>query len=472
MNFRLLLPLALSSILYANPKHNKPEFAFDYRFSKELKQTADSEERLEKWFKDAKFGVFIHFGVYSMLEGGYQGEGSKFAYSEWVQHSAKITNEEYGKIAAKFNPSEFDATEWAKSFKKAGAKYVVITSKHHDGFALFDSNADDFNIVDHTPFKRDFVKELCDACHAEGLKFGVYYSHAQDWHEPDAPYLNKRTELEELNPNLPEGFVQDMDRYLDDKSLPQVEELVTNYPLDLIWFDTPKDMTLERAKRFSDLVRKHLPDCLINSRVIHRGRGIIEQEMVSLYDYVSIGDKEVPTQKLPVYIESPDSVSSSYGYKTKGDCYYHSSQEMIQRFIKTVAAGGNSLINNGPMGNGLLDPQALEIYNIIGAWLEGHGEAIYNTRRNPFPTSPSFCEYTVSKDGKALYVHILEWPTTNTVTLPELDTNNINDLELLASDHKIEISQDTAKLTIQLPDEAPNENCSVIKINLKTSISE
>ena len=449
----------------------KPEHAFGLRFSDDLKQTPDSTKRVDKWFRDAKFGIFIHFGVYSMLEGEYKGKGSGFRYSEWVQHTAKITNEEYREVAKKFNPTEFDAKAWAKDFKDAGAKYVVITSKHHDGFALFDSNVDDFNIADHTPFKRDLVKELCDACHAEGLKFGVYYSHAQDWSDPDAPYLNDRTQLEELNPNLPEGFEQDMDRYLTNKSLPQVEELVKNYPLDLIWFDTPTGMTVERAQQFTDIVRKYRPDCLINSRIIHRGRGVIEQDKVDLYDYVSIGDKEVPTQKLPLYIEAPDSVGSSYGYKTTGKFYYHTPQDMIKRFVNTIAAGGNSLINNGPMGNGELDPEALKIYKIMGAWLKVNGEAIYGSRRNPLAENPSFGDITVSKDGKNLYVFILDWPGSGKISFSGL-TSKISGAQILESGDAAEFIQTDGEVQITLPNAKVNEYCTVIKLTLESTVSE
>ncbi|EMI57239.1 alpha-L-fucosidase, partial [Rhodopirellula sallentina] len=361
------------------PKRNKSakrNVSFEYRFPNHLQQTPDSIARQEKWFRDAKLGAFIHFGVYSTLEGEYKGRGSGFRYSEWIQISAKIPALEYHQVAARFNPTEFDANEWARTFQESGIQYVVITSKHHDGFALFQSMVSAYNIVDATPFRRDIIKELCDACHRHGLKFGVYYSHAQDWDEPDAPYLNKRAKLRDIHPDLPADFEPDMDRYISKKSLPQVEELVKNYELDLIWFDTPVGMNFERAKLFSDMVRKHRPECLINSRLIHSGKGKIEAQYLPLYDYVSIGDKEVPTQKLPLYVESPDSVSSSFGYKTKGNCYYHSEEEMLHRFVHTVCAGGNALINNGPMGNGKLDPEAVRLYGVIGDWLKVNGESI------------------------------------------------------------------------------------------------
>jgi len=448
------------------PKAPDPKRSFEYRFDDDLKQTADSKARQELWFRDAKFGAFIHFGVYSTLEGEYQGRGSGFRYSEWIQISAKIPSKEYHQVAAQFNPAQFDAEEWAKTFKDSGIRYVVITSKHHDGFALFKSMVSAYNIVDATPFKRDIIKELSEACHRHGLKFGVYYSHAQDWDEPDAPYLNRRAKLSDIHPELPADFEPDMDRYIMKKSLPQVEELMKNYELDLIWFDTPVGMNLERAKLFSDMVRKYRPECLINSRLIHSGKGKIETQYLPFYDYVSIGDKEVPTRKLPLYVESPDSVSSSFGYKTKGECYYHSEKEMLHRFVHTVCAGGNALINNGPMGNGRLDPEAVRLYGVIGDWLKVNGESIYGSVRNPLPMRPEWGDISASKDGKVLYLHILEWPESGTITVNDLPAA-ADSAVYLATGQKADFVQEGDVLKLTLPAQPLNESDTVVKVLLK-----
>lgn len=329
----------------------------------------------------------------------------------------------------------------------------------------------EYNIVDYTPFKRDIIKELSEACHRQGLKFGVYYSQAQDWDEPDAPYLNKRATLSDIHPDLPDDFTPDMDRYITKKSLPQVEELVKNYELDLIWFDTPVGMNMERVKLFSKMVRKHRPDCLINSRIIHSGKGKIEAQYLPYYDYVSIGDKEVPTKKLPLYVESPDSVSSSFGYKTKGNCYYHSEEEMLHRFVHTVCAGGNALINNGPMGNGKLDPEAVRLYRVIGDWLKVHGESIYGTRRNPLPARPPWGDISVSKDGETLYLHILQWPESGTVTVDDLPAAAASAM-YLANGEKADFVQEGAALTITLPAKPLNAYDSVVKVGFTRSIGE
>jgi alpha-L-fucosidase len=443
---------------------------FEYRFSDDLKQTPDSETRLDQWFRDAKFGVFIHFGASSMLAGQYKGRGADHRYSEWIQVSAKIPAHEYHQLVAQFNPSEFDAEQWVQVFKDAGIRYVVITSKHHDGFALFKSMVSAYNIVDATDFKRDIIKELSEACHRHGLKFGVYYSHAQDWDEPDAPYLNPRIKLSDLHPEVAADFQPDMDRYIEKKSLPQVEELVKNYQLDLIWFDTPVGMTFQRAARFRDMVRKYRPDCLVNSRIIYRGKDKILQASMPLFDYVSIGDKEVPTKKLPVYFESPDSVSSSYGFKKHGDHHYHSEKELIDRFVHTVCSGGNYLLNNGPMGSGKLDPEAVRLYGVIGKWLKRNGESLFDTRANPLPQRPQWGDISVNKAGDVLYLHILEWPETRTIALSDLPVDVIGAV-YLANGKQAESIREGRTLILALPPEPVSQYDTVIKVTLAKSLN-
>ena len=228
---------------------------------------------------------------------------------------------------------------------------------------------------------------------------------------------------------------------------------------------------MERVKRFSDMVRKYRPNCLINSRIIHSGKGKIEAQYLPYYDYVSIGDKEVPTKKLPLYVESPDSVSSSFGYKTKGDCYYHSEKEMLHRFVHTVCAGGNALINNGPMGNGRLDPEAVRLYGVIGDWLKVNGESIYACVRNPLDERPEWGDVSASKDGTKLYLHILQWPKSGTVTVNGLSSTATSAV-YLASGEQADFVQEGAALKITLLTRPLNEYNTVVKVGFTKSIEE
>lgn len=451
-------------------KKEKRNISFEYRFPEDLKQTPDSEKRLNLWYRDAKFGAFIHFGVYSTLEGDYKGRGSQHRYSEWIQFSGKIPAKEYHEVASRFNPSEFDAEAWVKVFKNTGMRYVVITSKHHDGFALFKSLVSSYNIVDATPFKRDIIKELSEACHRNGLKFGVYYSQAQDWDEPNAPMLVNRKSIRDIHPDLPEDFEPDMDKYIQTKSLPQVEELVKNYELDLIWFDTPMEMTFERAKLFSGMVRKYRPNCLINSRIIHNGKSKIEAENLPLFDYVSIGDKEVPSKKLTLYVESPDCVSSSFGYKTHGKVFYHDEKEMIERMVHTVCTGGNYLLNNGPMGNGKLDPEAIRLYGEIGKWMKLNSESIHHTRPNPFDYRPEWGDISMSKDGKVLYLHVLHKPESGKILLADLPVKVIS-ATYLANNKKVNFKQKNNQIEFTISNKTIDTLDKVIKVTLKEVFS-
>jgi alpha-L-fucosidase len=462
-----IILIATSVLMNAQAAAPKKSPTLEYRLPADLKQTFDSEQRLDQWFRDAKFGVFIHFGAYSPLAGKYKDVIPERHYSEWILRNAEIPAEEYHQVAAQFNPSDFDAEEWVQVFKQTGARYVVITAKHHDGFALYKSNVSPYNIVDATAFKRDIIKELSEACHHNGLKFGVYYSQAQDWDEPDAPSNPQRRKNE--HPDLPADFKPDMDRYIANKALPQVEELVKNYELDLIWFDTPKDMTYKRAKLFSDMVRKHRPDCLINSRLIHGGRDRVKPSSLPLFDYASIRDKEVPDRKLPLYFESPDSVSSSYGYKIHGDVNYHTEKELIDRFVHTVCSGGNYLLNNGPMGNGKLDPEAVRLYGVIGEWMKNNSESLLNTRPNPFPERPDWGDVSVSKTGDTLYLHILNWPEAGMFALNDLPVN-VTRATYLANGHDVVFKQDGNTLNLMLPREPLNKYNTVIKVTLENEM--
>jgi alpha-L-fucosidase len=242
--------------------------------SGEYNPSKEEQQRIS-WWRDAKFGMFIHWGLYSQIAGYWKNQ--KVTGGEWCLKMHKLPIEDYRNLAKYFNPVNFNADEWVSIAKSAGMKYMVITSKHHDGFAMYDSEVSEYNIVDATPFKRDPIKELSDACRRQGLKFGLYYSHSQDWNEPDG-YGN--------NWSWP-GYKRDFNKYLDGKSIPQIKEILRKYKPDIIWFDTAGEITEERAYQISEICRHICPNVLINSRII-----LGKSKGLPLYDYETGGDNE------------------------------------------------------------------------------------------------------------------------------------------------------------------------------------
>src|SRR5450432_1364792 len=253
-----------------------------------------SQDAKMKWFREAKFGLFIHWGLYAIPAGEWKGQPIA-GIGEWIMNRATIPVTEYAQLASQFNPVKFDAEEWVKLAEDAGQKYIVITSKHHDGFAMYRSAVSKYNVFDATPFHRDPLKELAAACARHGIKFGFYYSQSQDWHEP-----NGAGNTWDFGPD----DKKDYDQYLRGKAEPQVKELLTNYgPMCLVWFDTPHMMTAERGQRFADIIRTLQPATLIDGRLGAEG------------DYRSMGDNKIPDDVLSGDWEVPATVNHTWGYK-------------------------------------------------------------------------------------------------------------------------------------------------------------
>ena len=355
---------------------------------------AVKEARLE-WFKEAKFGLFIHWGLYSIPAGYWKGERSP-GIGEWIMNRMKIPVGEYEQLAKKFNPVKFDAEAWAQMAADAGMKYVVITSKHHDGFALFKSAASSFNVVDATPFKRDVIKELSAACAKRGLRFGVYYSQSQDWHERGGTGNNW---------DFPENAVKDKDgsydAYLRGKAEPQLRELLTNYgPICLVWFDTPQMMTGDRPKRLTDIVRTLQPKTLIDGRLGAVG------------DYQSTGDNAIPSTSKEGAWEVPATLNRTWGFRTD-DHDWKSPGDVVFKLVDIVSKGGNYLLNVGPTAEGIVPQPSQENLRAVGEWLKLNGEAIYGAGRSPF--GEEFGDYAAtakSLDGKPVFLARNEWRCT------------------------------------------------------------
>ena len=422
---------------------------------------AGTANRKLEWFDQAKYGLFINWGLYSIPAGEWHGK--KYPnIGEWLMHDAKIPVKEYEPLAKQFNPAKFNAEEWVQLAVDAGMKYLVFDCKHHDGFALYHSAVSPYNCYDATPWKRDPMQELREACDRHGIKLCFYYSQATDWHEPNGANNDW---------DFPPNARKDFDQYLSDKSMPQLRELLTQYgPIGLIWFDVPTLMTPERSKRVADLVRSIQPDTLINSRL---GPGHYQ-------DYESRGDNEIPYTVTPGAWETAATVNDTWGYK-KDDHHWKTSEDICFKLVDIVSKGGNYLLNVGPDGDGVIPQPSQDILRQVGAWLKVNGEAIYGAGRTPFgaelgtPDPKHKDEYgrqaftvnhawrCTTQPGK-IYLHYFQWPGA-TVELPEMK-GTIRKAYLLADRKPLELGEAGGKPLLKLPASAPAGLATVVCLEL------
>ena len=418
--------------------------------------TRERDARLA-WWREARFGMFIHWGAYAVPAGTYKGERIS-GLGEWIMSTAHIPVAEYEQLVHRFNPTRFDADAWAGAAKNAGMRYVVITAKHHDGFALFDSKVSGYDIVDATPYHRDVIRALAAAAHRQGLRFGAYYS-IMDWHHPDAqepnfPEYNSRTFR---NPNF--------DRYVETYMKPQLQELMTQYPeIDILWFDGEKiaDWSDARGKEIYDFLRALKPSLIINNRVGHASQkktGLTPEGRIGLGDF-GTPEQEVPPQGLPgVDWETCMTMNDTWGFKSYDDAWKET-RTLIRTLIDVASKGGNFLLNVGPTGEGMLPEPISSRLAEMGAWMRVNGEAIYGTTASPYG-QPAWGRYTAK--GSTVYAHVFDWPKDGRLELtgitgPTMPTRAY----VLLDDQPLNMERAGVTITVDLPAEPPSTIASLV----------
>jgi alpha-L-fucosidase len=402
--------------------------------------------RLE-WFQHDKFGLFIHFGPYSILGGEWQGQRMPVGIgAEWIMQHFNIPVRDYRELAHQLNPVRFNAADWAGLAKAAGMKYLVITAKHHDGFAMYHSQVSRYNIVDWTPFKRDLLEELAEACRKQGIRLGVYYSQREDWDDPDGYGNNWDYDRSH----------KDFDRYLESKSKPQVRELLTNYgPISLVWFDRGLD-TPEQAIEFVELVRGLQPMCLINGRV-----GSYGQELMG--DYQDMNDSGMPVGGVDEPWETPQILNQTWGY-SKFDQEWKPPGVVIRLLVEAVSKGGNLLLNVGPQPDGAMPAAAVATLEKVGEWVRQNGESIYGATASPLPEYP-WGRATVK--GEKVYLHVFNGPADNVLRVSRLGLSRVKSAHLLLRPaDELPLAYRHGVLLVSLPPRLPDADDTVVVLEM------
>jgi alpha-L-fucosidase len=417
--------------------------------------SAERDRRME-WWRDAGFGMFIHWGVYSIPAGIYKGQEVK-GIGEWIMHSAKIPVQEYEEYAKAFNPTKFDAKEWVKIAKQAGVKYIVITSKHHDGFCLWDSKVTEYDIMDTSPFKRDILKELTEACKAAGIRMCFYHS-IMDWHHPDAESKKDYPHQNSENP--------DWNNYRENYLKPQIKELMVNYDPGVMWFDGEwiPEWTEPQGKDLYQFIKSINPQIIINNRV---GKGRKGMQGMNEYDDAA-GDFGTPEQEIlsgasTLDWESCMTMNDTWGFK-KNDHNWKSIETLIQQQIDVAAKGGNYLLNIGPMSDGTIPKESVSRLAAMGKWLKINGEAVYGTRgREVYQEGKNF-KFSTSKDGKYTYI-FCEGLTGPTITIKTIKPQSGSSIQMLGVKKALPWTQlSNGDYLITLPKKLPSKIANVIKI--------
>jgi alpha-L-fucosidase len=436
-----------------------------------IAQDTSKNARMQ-WWREARFGMFIHWGVYSQWAGVYQGQQQARGGAEWIMNRSKIPVSEYQQRARSFNPTVYDADAWVRLAKEAGMKYIIITAKHHDGFALFNSKASKWDITDATAYGKDLLKPLAEACKRHGMKLGFYYSQAQDWNNPGGSVARKEMREGWPNPDSarvdaytaahkghwdPAQETRSFEQYIDEVAVPQVRELMTNYgEVAVLWWDTPTGMTDEAALKLKGALASQ-PQIITNDRLKRPNFP---------------GDTKTPEQKIPTQAELDGqdwetcmTMNSSWGYKSWDD-KWKSTETLIRNLVDIASKGGNYLLNIGPKEDGTIPQESIDRLKEIGAWMKVNSEAIYASKGSPLAPLP-WGRVTRKEDANTttLYFSVFDWPKDGRLLVPGV-TNEIISAKLLGGG-KASATLSPEGLLLQLPQEAPNPVASVIRVSFR-----
>jgi alpha-L-fucosidase len=416
-------------------------------------QSTPSSDKRTEWFRDAKFGCFVHWGIYSVPAGEWKNGKD---HAEWIMLTGDIKSPEYEKFATGFNPVKFNAQEWVQLAQDAGMKYLVITSKHHDGFSMYDSKLTDYDILQRTPFGRDPMKELSAACQQAGLKFCFYYSVA-DWHYPDFPakYSQRARNSQDgfhgnPNPNA------DLNKYVEYMK-GQVTELLSNYgPIGIMWFDGGGSFNkqpmaeLIHAQEIIDLIHKLQPMCLVNNRLgLPADYGTPEQR--------------IPGQAQKNLFEVCMTLNRHWGYN-KYDQDWKSPETIVRNLADIAGKGGNYLLNVGPTSEGTIPEGSVRTLREVGKWMKVNGDSIYGTTASPFTNTPwGRC---TAKSGK-LYLHVFNWPADGKLAVPGLKNTVTKAYLLAARDKTCAVTAANEQVTIAVPPEMPDKIDTVVVLEIQ-----
>jgi alpha-L-fucosidase len=459
----LLLPLVALRLAAADavPK-GAPVDTGDANAQQSLVHLEPAEQVAQRlaWWSEARFGLFIHWGLYSQWGCHYPGADGKLldGKSEHMMRHLRLPLALYSTIARVYNPTQFNADEWVRVAKDAGMKYMVITSKHHDGFALWQSASNPYNLVQRTPFKRDAIKELADACQRGGLKFAVYYSLGRDWEDPDVPTEKKADGNRRSNDwDWPDETRKDFAKYFERKVKPQVRELLTNYgPIAIMWFDTPEKITRAQSEELMRLIHELQPNCIVNQRVGNR-----------LGDY-RVAEQEIPAAGYADAWETCMTLNGHWGYYL-GDEKWKSVETVVRHLVDIASKGGNFLLNVGPTGEGIIPQPSVDRLHEVGAWLKVNGPAIYGTSASPIGR-PAWgrCTQKTSGDRTTLYLHVFDWPKDGRLVVTGVK-GAASGATLLATGAKLDLSAAADGFVVSVPPTAPDAISSTIAVTLSAA---